>query len=82
MLSRCPTTEDCQSPERGELVQPGDSFDFKVYFDESRTYVVGDAQRKTLGCVSVHVADGTGGYPESLSDLGPCPMGTPQRALE
>ena len=81
LVSRCPTSEGCQSADEGELVQPGESFDFKVYFDESRTYVVGDAQRKTLGCVSVQVADGTGGYPDSLSDLTPCPTGTPD-ALE
>ena len=62
LLSRCPTTEGCQSAEKGELVRPGESIEFKVYFDESRSYVVGNAQGKTLGCVSVHVADGTGGY--------------------
>jgi hypothetical protein len=73
--------ERCRRPENGELIEPGEALTFKVYFDERRTYVVGDAQGTTLGCVSVHVADGTGGYPESLSDLEPCPAGTP-RATE
>lgn len=81
IVSRCPASERCRSPDNGELVKPGESFDFDVYFDESRTYVVGDAQGKTLGCVRVHVADGAGGYPESRSDLAPCPRGTP-KALE
>jgi hypothetical protein len=77
LVSRCPLPEECKSPEEGEPVQEGESFDFKLYFDESRTYVVGDAQGKTLGCVSVPVADGTSDYPDSLSDMTPCPPGTP-----
>jgi hypothetical protein len=76
LVSRCHGSERvpvCRSPDKGDLVEPGESFEFKVYFDESRTYVVSDTQGRTLGCVSVHIADGTGGYPESLSDLEPCP---------
>lgn len=55
IVSRCPASERCRSPDNGELVKPGESFDFDVYFDESRTYVVGDAQGRhsaASGCTS------------------------------
>jgi hypothetical protein len=81
LVSRCRVSDGCQSPGEANPVQPGQSLDFKLYFDESRTYVVSDAQGKTLGCVSVPVADGTSHYPDSLSDLTPCPPDTPN-ALE
>jgi hypothetical protein len=51
LVRRCDDEFDCRSPHRGELVQPGESLDFKLYFDEDRTYVVGDAEGKTLGCL-------------------------------
>jgi hypothetical protein len=68
---------DCRNPDKGELVQPGESLDFKLYLDEDRTYVVGDAEGKTLGCLAVPLADGSDS-PDSLSDLAPCPPGTPK----
>jgi hypothetical protein len=73
----CERADECRTPERGELVQPHESFDFKLYLDEDRTYVVADAQGRTLGCVTVPIADGTP-YPDSLSDLMACPRGTPR----
>jgi hypothetical protein len=70
--------ERCRSPDEGELVQPGESLDFKLYFDEDRTYAVGDAEGTTLGCLTVPLAAGVDDYPDSLSDLEPCPTGTPK----
>ena len=77
LVRRCDNEFDCQNPDEGELVQPRESLDFELYFDEVRTYVVGDADGKTLGCLVVPLADGSD-PPDSLSDLGPCPTGTPQ----
>lgn len=71
LVRRCDAFE-CRSPDKGELVQPRESLDFKLYLDESRIYVVGDAEGKTLGCVIVPLADGSY-VPDSLSDLEPCP---------
>ena len=76
LLRRCEeepfSTFDCRSPDKGELIQPGESLDLKLYLGEARTYVVGDAEGKTLGCLSVPAADGSP-VPDSLSDLTPCP---------
>jgi hypothetical protein len=77
VLLRCQRADECQTPVTGELVQPRESFDFKLYLDEDRTYMVADAQGRTLGCVTVPIADGTP-YPGSLSDLMACPRGTPR----
>ena len=79
LLRRCDDEFDCQSPDEGELVQPGESLDLELYMDENRTYVVGDADGETLGCLFVPLADGTD-PPDSLSDVQPCPPGTPERA--
>jgi hypothetical protein len=71
--------ERCESPDEGEFVQPGDSLELRLYFDEERTYVVADAAGRTLGCVTVPLAAGVpADYPASLSDLEPCPPGTPK----
>ena len=78
VMLRCERADECRTPDRGELVQPHESFDFKLYLDEDRTYVVADAQGKTLGCVTVPVGNGVGPYPDSLSHLTPCPQGTPK----
>ena len=43
----------CRSPDKGDLVQPRESFDFKLYYDEDRTYIVANAQGRTFGCVTV-----------------------------
>lgn len=77
LVRRCDDEFDCRSPHRGELVQPGEFLDFKLYFDEDRTYVVGDAEGKTLGCFAAPLADGSYS-PDTLSDLEPCPPGTPK----
>ena len=78
LVRRCPDDEsDCRSPDEGDLVQPGESLDFELYFDEDRTYVIGDADGKTLGCLVVPLADGSD-PPDSLSDLQRCPTGTPE----
>jgi hypothetical protein len=76
LIHRC-EAPDCRSLSDRELVRSGESLDFKLYYDEDRTYVVGDATGKTLGCLTVPLADGTSYYPESLSDLEQCPQGTP-----
>ena len=76
VMLRCEWVDECRSADRGELVQPGEFFEFKLYNDEDRTYLVADAQGRTLGCVTVPVANGVGAYPDSLSELGPCPPGT------
>jgi hypothetical protein len=76
LVRRCNEVDDCRFPKKREIVQPGESFEFEVYVDEERAYVIANEQRRTLGCVSIHLADGTGGYPESLSDLQRCPRGT------
>jgi hypothetical protein len=78
LLRRCEYEEECRSPDEGELVQPRESFDFKLYLDEPRTYIVANVQGKTFGCVTVPVANGVGPYPDSLSDLMACPGGTPR----
>ena len=78
LVRRCDDEFDCRSPDKGERVHPGKSLDFEVYFDEDRTYVVADAEGRTLGCFTVPLADGTSYYPDSLSDLEPCPPGTPK----
>ncbi len=78
LVRRCEYADECRSPDEGELVQPRESFDFKLYYDEDRTYVVANVQGETLGCITVPVANGVGPYPESLSDLGSCPSGTPK----
>jgi len=72
--------DDCRSPKKAELLRPNESFEFDIRADEERAYVVADAEGTTLGCLTVHIADGRGGYPESLSDLTPCPRGTPNAA--
>jgi hypothetical protein len=77
LVRRCDDESDCRSPDEGELVQPGESLDFKLYMDEDRTFVVGDAEGVTLGCLVMPLADGTD-PPNSLSDLQPCPTGTPK----
>jgi hypothetical protein len=77
LVRRCDWLDDCRSPGKGELVQPGDSFVFKVFADEERKYIVGNAEGKTFGCLTVHLADGVSPQPESLSDLQQCPPGTP-----
>jgi hypothetical protein len=69
--------DDCLSPEKGNLVQPGESFEFDIYADEERAYVVASPEGTTLGCLAVHIADGVSPSPESLSDLTACPPGTP-----
>jgi hypothetical protein len=81
IVRRCVEIYDCVSPRKGPIVQPGDSFDFDLYADESRAYVVSDSEGKTLGCVEIHIADGTQRYPpDSLSDarMATCPPGTPK----
>jgi hypothetical protein len=78
VVLRCARADECRTQDRGELVQPDESFDFKLYLDEDRTYLVADAQGRTLGCVTVPVANGVGPYPDSLSDLVECPPGAPK----
>jgi hypothetical protein len=78
LVRRCERVDDCRSPDEGQLVQPRESFDFKLYYDEDRTYIVANAQGGTFGCVTVPLAAGVGPYPESLSDLIGCPRGMPK----
>jgi len=54
--------DDCRSPRKAELLQPNESFEFDIRADEERAYVVADAEGTTLGCLTVHIADGRGGY--------------------
>jgi len=50
-----------------------------MYADEERSYVVSDGEGKILGCITIHVADGSQPYPpDSLSDTTSCPPGTPK----
>jgi hypothetical protein len=78
LMRRCEDVDECRSPDEGELVQPQESLDFKLYYDEDRTYIVANAQGRTFGCLTVPLAAGVGPYPDSLSDLMPCPRGTPK----
>jgi hypothetical protein len=78
LVRRCEDVDECRSPDEGELVQPQESFDFKLYYDEERTYIVANAQGRTFGCITVPLAAGVGPYPDSLSDLMQCPRGTPK----
>jgi hypothetical protein len=80
-VRRCEWVDDCRSPKKGETVEPGDSFDFDMYADEERAYVVSDGEEKTLGCLTIHIADGSQPYPpDSLADarISACPPGTPK----
>jgi hypothetical protein len=78
LMRRCEYVDECRTPDKGEFVQPRESFDFKLYYDEDRTYIAANVQGKTFGCVTVPVAAGRGPYPDSLSDLVRCPRGTPE----
>src|SRR5687767_5084730 len=78
LTRRCEDVDGCQSPDEGELVQPQESFDFKLYHDEDRTYIVANAQGRTFGCLTVPLAAGVGPYPDSLADLMACRRGTPK----
>jgi hypothetical protein len=81
IVSRCAETDDCLSPSKGSTVQPGDSFDFDLYADESRAYLVSDSEGRTLGCIEIRIADGTQRHlPDSLSDarMATCSPGTPK----
>jgi len=78
LVSRCAALDDCRSPDKGKRVQPGESFEFDIYADEKRAYVVANAEGTTFGCIKVFIADGVSPVPESLSDLRPCPHGTPK----
>jgi hypothetical protein len=76
LMRRCDSLNDCRSPEKGKLVQPGESFEFDIYADEERAYVIASVDGKTFGCLKVYLADGRPN-PESISDMAPCPPGTP-----
>ena len=76
LMRRCESVDECRSSDDGELVQPRESFDFKLYYDEGRTYVVTNLRGKTFGCITVPVANGVGPSPDSLSDLVRCPPRT------
>jgi hypothetical protein len=78
LVRRCDSVDDCRSPPRSNLVQLGESFEFDIYADQERVYVVASAGGKTFGCIKVFIADGVSPTPESLSDLTACPPGTPQ----
>lgn len=78
LVRLCEDVGACRSPDQGELVQPDGSFDFELYYDEDRTYIVANAQGTTFGCLTVPLAAGIGPYPNSLSDLTQCPPGTPK----
>jgi hypothetical protein len=77
LVRRCDGLDDCRSPEKGEVVQPGESFAFDIHADEERVYVVASTEGKTFGCIKVFIADGRPN-PELLSDVYPCPRGTPK----
>jgi hypothetical protein len=77
LMRRCEWVDECRSPDQGDLVQTRESFDFKLYYDEDRTYIVADARGKTLGCITVPVAAGIP-FLDSLSEIDPCPQGTPE----
>jgi hypothetical protein len=78
LLRRCDWVDDCRSPDKGKLVRPGESFEFDAYADEEGAYVVANTEGTTFGCIKFNVADGVSPVPESLSDLGRCPRGTPK----
>jgi hypothetical protein len=81
LVRRCDGLDDCRSPESGRVVQPGESFEFDIYADEDRAYVVANVDGKTFGCIKVFIADGRPA-PNSLSDLRACPRGTPKTTDE
>ena len=78
LVRRCDWLDDCRSPEKGSLVEPGETFEFDIYADEERAYVVASSEGTTFGCLAVHIADGVSPTPESLSDVTACPRGTPK----
>jgi hypothetical protein len=81
LVRLCDGLDDCRSPDEGVLVQPGESFEFDIYADEERAYIVANVGGETFGCIKVFIADGRP-YPESLSDLRRCPRGTPKATEE
>jgi hypothetical protein len=74
-MRRCEDVNKCRLPDEGELVRPQESFEFKLYYDEDRTYIVANAHGRTFGCLTMPLAAGVGRYPDSLSDLMQCPPG-------
>jgi hypothetical protein len=81
LVRRCEALDDCGSPEKGVLVESGESFEFEIYADEERAYLVGNVDGETFGCIKVFIADSRPN-PESLSDLRRCPPGTPKATEE
>jgi len=47
-MGHCEDGDECRSPDGGELVQPRESFDLKLYYDEDRTYIVASAHGKNV----------------------------------
>jgi hypothetical protein len=37
LVHRCDWLDDCRSPRKGELVQPGESLEFKIYAEPTRS---------------------------------------------
>jgi hypothetical protein len=81
LVRRCDGLDDCRSLDEGVFVKPGESFEFDIYADEERAYVVANVDGETFGCIRVFIADGRPN-PESLSDLRRCPRGTPKATEE
>jgi hypothetical protein len=64
-----------------DTVEPRDAFEFRMYADEERADVVTDGEGKTLGCLTIHVADGAPPLPPTrLSEarIARCPSSTPK----
>ena len=77
LVRRCDTS-DCRFPSAIRTVDPGEIVTLGDPGAVSGRYIVTDGQGKTLGCFEVEYFGGTVVNTRLLSQLDPCPAGTPR----
>jgi uncharacterized membrane protein len=79
LVRRCDDS-DCRFPATIRTVGPGAFVSLGDPAVVSGRYIVADETGKTLGCFDVEYAGGTVVYTQVLSQLDPCPAGTPRNS--